>query len=267
MYILILLSSPAFAQEVTRPRFLVNGEPIPYVINADGTMAEPLALAEGRVDALLAPIVNNGNHLLLLGGGLMSEKYNMYTDYFKGAYGSLFITGNLGEKFYYQSYQSAGLFGYTSVLSETSQLPWKYFQFSFAGYKWSPSFATDLGVMHISNFGNPVWIPLAQATISRHPFIIDFSLPLSVSLRAMVSEHFHVLVKGSFESSSYQIQNEVIQFSKPSLVSQAEINVMNWIWVKVGMEYEFKGNIRYQNSDAPLPETWKFYAGMEIRIR
>lgn len=271
--LLMGLSLPVFSQEVTRPRFLVDSEPIPYVINVDGTLAVnsesvpfSISLADARIDALPVPIINNGNHLLLFGGGFMSEKQDTYANEFMGAYASIFVTGNLGDKFYYQTYQSVGLFGYESVLSDTPTLPWKYFQFSFVGYKWSPRVATDLGVMFISNFGKPVWIPLVQATFSLEPFIIDLALPLSVSIRYLVTDRFHILAKASLESTSYQLQNTLIQFNKPSVILQAEFNVIKWFWIKAGMEYEFQGDEQYQGAKMVLPEAWKIYAGLEMRV-
>ena len=267
VFLFALLCFPAFSQEVTRPRFLVDEEPIPYVINVDGTLSDTWDMSEGRIDALPIPIIMNENTLLLAGAGFISEKHMKFSDNFMGAYVSIFMTGNLGKNFYYQTYQSVGAFGYSSVLSDTSTIPWKYFQFSFVGYKWSSWFASDLGVMHISNFGNPVWIPLLQATFSLHRFIIDFALPLSATVRFMANKHLHILLKGSFESSSYQMNNELIQFSKPSILSQAEFNMMKGIWLKAGIKYEFQGNTHYQNTKTILPEAWKIYAGLELRIK
>jgi hypothetical protein len=159
-----------------------------------------------------------------------------------------------------------GLFGYQSVLSDTPALPWKYFQFSFVGYKWNPRIATDLGFMFISNFGKPTWIPLIQTTFSLEPVIIDLALPLAVSVRYMVTDRFHMLLKGSLESTSYKIQNNMIQFNKPSVILQSEFNLIKWIWIKAGMEYEFKADVQYRGTKSVLPEAWKIYAGLEMRV-
>jgi len=255
---------------INKPRFLVENEPIPYLLSLEASY-EPAFESNGEtiggiekynIDGLPLPIVINDKLMFLAGGGYVTDQwYN--SGVLHGAYMSLFLTASIGEKFYFRTYQSAGVFGDNSFSNEN--LPWKYFQFTEAGYKINSNLALDIGFLAITKFNRNLLLPLLGLTFSWKKGVLDLVAPDHASIRFFLTSEFHAILKGVFTSKDYKTSTTIYSFDSFSSVFQLEYNISGWFWLKSSLSYHKILGYYESSQNIGYPDNWTIQVGLEIR--
>jgi hypothetical protein len=337
------IASASMAQEIHRPRFLVEGDPIPpafyarytgggggtYRSNADPKIHPALRsdedlrnyFIEGRVwsaagfpsspaplkeqfshairsrngsttgrsrveaEALTLPIISRKGLLLFTGPGYMEDSFfdqsrNRLPTRLSGIYWSLFGTGDIGDSYYWYTYNSIGSF--SSHPEESSPESMKYFQISTIGWRPNDSISLQAGILLTHFDGRVAALPLAGLAWGNGEIVAKILLPLSGELRWILNDSIHFVAETRLMRSSYfvpsgstpqasrfpsdQIALENVSMEEAGILSSPLPETPDPLFDPVSfLKYE---KIRsYLASDSYLELSWaQFRLGMEWRL-
>ena len=264
--LIVFFSAPIYALEISKPRFLVEKQPIPPAIGvkADLPISSVDYTSAGQsfsthqahtdVESYLVPVVSTRQNLIIVGPGYMSDRMfdaraTAIPAFMNGVYANIFATGSIGEKWFWLTYQSYGWFD--SQLTKATVDSGKYFQFANFGYKWNEKFSISAGALYASNFGNHTLLPLLNLSWSIGYFILDVALPLRAEIRFIPVPEFHLIASGKFFQTSYRDaetgglsgNTQYIQLTRVEAALSAEIRIASWSWLTTGVKY--LGETRY----------------------
>lgn len=191
-----------------RSDFEINKDPVKDQASLSIRNRNREDVGPGNIDgeALMVPLVNNLDMLLVAGPGYMEDSFfdskgNQLPGQLRGVYGSIFGTGSLGESFYWFSYHSAGSF--STSPSPAEKKSFKYFQITTLGWKPNDSLSLQGGVLYRNFHGDAVAIPVAGIAWGNGTVVAKLLLPLSAELRWIVRPGFHMIASASVRNSSY----------------------------------------------------------------
>lgn len=187
-----------------------------------------------------------------MGDFLNSEKDLGIKNLYNGTFANLFATGSLGNKCFWITYQSVGLFSDKMFNDASNNL--KYMQFTKFGYKWSDRFATSLGVLYLSNFGKSVILPLLNISYSTEKFVINADLPTKIEVEYLANEKLRFLAVGEFNSGSYYDTDVVnsVKFEKNKISVGVKYNVLKFTWLYVGANKMLDNKYLWQKTETTI---------------
>lgn len=241
---LSLLPRPASGGDFYRPRYLVEGQLVPYAIKA--TVSGAPGDADHRLmgaDANLIPILNGQNALATLGGGYYHETFTERetsrhaSRQLTAAYGSLFATGDFAKKWYWIAYHLYGAFGNSLGDSWGNQDRW--LSMGGAGYKLSPNLSFGALLLYSSNFGESLFLPMPMVSYSAGRFFASIAPPGQLEVRFDWSDRFHTLASARFPAYSFYIPKEdvVLTWSALDLEAAAEFKVFRWTYLQTSVNW------------------------------
>lgn len=245
--------------QIHRPKYLVDGQLIPYAIKLQTDFPVTnsiLVTPSGKIDfnqkeiffdSFILPIVSSKTNLILFGIGYMGDWITTNDEvgidnFYNGTFANVFATGSLGDDWFWLTYQSVGLF--SNKMFDKIEDNLKYYQFSKIGYKWSENFATSIGFMYASNFGEPKILELVTISYSTSTLVINAELPVKVELEYIFNEDLRLWSDVGFSTSAYFDKDKSIPFSltenKFKIVLKYKLLDYTWIYAGVGTRLDDK---------------------------
>ncbi len=208
-----------------------------------------------------------------LGAGYVKDHFEMLnTDQidnnYSGAYLSFFAMGELAPSWYVNIYASYGNFSNKGARSDSSGNKGIYI--ATAGYKRNSQEIYKFGVLHSSNFGEDVILPMLGLSYSKASYVIDVFLPSHISARKIYSDILHAVAKTELVYNSYYDadKKDALEISGMETSVAVEYAFIEHGWLKLGITYAGEKQLRWIAADsdiAKVDSAYKIFTGFEMR--
>lgn len=265
LFILFLLSS-LFAVDVIQPPFVVENEPIPPAVTISYGYGSN-RYHEELIDIYPGTIGKNDRFLLYPNFGFMGEQYpacDTIPQNFSGFYGGFLGSGTIGKTLFWTTYQSIGIFSDEFDALEDGL---KYFQISLIGHKWRPNFATSLGLLVNSRFGEPVFLPLLKISYATENIVLEGTLPLTASARWKCTDNTHLVGSTRLKYSNFVSDSTELDVSRFETMITGEQRIKGWIWGTLGAGFSGKSSFSTVQDDDIGEIKSGFRAAVSIILR
>jgi len=226
------------------------------------------------IDASPFFITNRSRSFSVLGVGYTRDQFaslnsSEISNYYSGVYGSLYAISEINSNWYWNAYVSYGVFSEGNV--NASKKSDKRFSFATIAYKRNTKQIYKLGILHNSNFGEDIILPVLGLSYSRSSYVLDALLPAYVSVRKIHSNKWHSIVKTAFSYASYydHNKNDILEMSGIDTSITTEYNIYPYIWWNMSIAYATEKQLTWANSSddfATINGGFKLSSGVDVRF-
>lgn len=272
---------------VYNQRYQVENMPLPKPVTFYNSIAAPSEHLStiGRDDNYqrnyhrltgTVPITNKDGLIISVGIGYATDQLKLDNPLIKkknhALWTQMYTTGSIGELYYWRGIYAFG--SYSDNFKLKNSATYKHTLLAQFGRKWNDNLATSIGISFLSNFNDPLYVPIVHISYSKGPWVIDALLPQDVSLRYLATEKIHLLLINSIIRRSYYNFdiNQSNRYSINEFGVQAEFNIIGAFWCELsvtkpyGMKIETQLNDNY-NEIGNVNQSLSINGGLFVRIK
>ncbi|MDH5366391.1 MAG: DUF6268 family outer membrane beta-barrel protein [Cyclobacteriaceae bacterium] len=204
-----------------------------------------------RITGNPVPIFNREGVNTSIGFGYATDRLNANTSLVQNknqaVWTQLYSTGSIGDNYYWRGVYAVG--SYSENIKLKNLNTYKHTVLAQFGRKWSPNFATSIGVLILSNFDDPKFIPTAHISYSTGKWVIDAALPNNVNIRYIQNKKLHFLVTNTLSRRSYYNINDQLSYKYTinEVGFQAEVKILGVLWGELSVAKPYGLKMELQN--------------------
>lgn len=229
-----------------------------------------------RITGNPIPILNREGVNTSIGFGYATDRLNANSSLIQNKnqaiWVQLYSTGSIGDNYYWRGVYALGSYSENINLKNTNT--YKHTVLAQFGRKWNSNFATSIGILMLSNFDDPKFIPTAHISYSTGKWVIDAALPNNVIIRYIQNKKLHFLVTNTLSRRSYYNINDMLSYKYTinEVGLQAEYKILGVLWGELSINKSYGLKMQLQDRDVysdigKVSQTIGINAGLFVRFQ
>jgi len=205
-----------------------------------------------RVTGNPVPIANREGLNISMGFGYATDRLSatstLVQNKNQAVWAQFYTTGSIGDNYYWRGVYAIGSYAEKIKIKNTNT--YKHTILAQFGRKWNSNFATSLGLLVLSNFGDTRFIPTAHISYSTGKWVIDAALPNDVNIRYIQNKKLHFLITNTLSRRSYYNINEGLSYKYTinEVALQTEFRIAGVLWGELSVAKPYGLKMQLQNN-------------------